>query len=241
MKTIIKVTLNGETQYMTPEAYSHYRLTLSSGDFGAHTTKEIKKLPKGVWSALRPKDINPRVLYPTVESIIEAYNHEDERAENYSESEDSPLAEFVSSFFYGKVSLAQILKSARLEDDTVDLMKTYESQAGMGALIDVLKETSELELADMFYQDGELLSAHIGEQEHQVDEYLSAAYQTLTPEEKERVQKESSAGILSSSLNNGEFIYTCADYSRWIMVADENKLKRKLKRLIKTSPRVKGA
>ena len=234
-ETILKVESSGETLYMTKEAYGHYRLTLSTGDFHTHKAKELKRLPKGVQprSVQQAEDINPRINYPTVESIIEAYNAEDEFAEAYAESEDSPLAEFVSSFFYGEAAFSQILDAARLEEETADLLKRFHEAKGLKATHGLLESVSELRLADMYYQDGEILSVTIGEQEHQVDDRLSNAFQTLTDDEKARVIKETSAGIFSNSRNDGRFIYTSHDYSRWVMVADEAKLVRKLKRELK--------
>lgn len=236
-KQVFQVSLNGEITYMTPEAYQEFRLQLSTGDFACHKVRRLKRLPKSVPSYMIRDAIyfNPRLAYPTVESIIEAYSNEDKSAEEYSESEDSPLADFVSSFYYGEASLTQILDSARFEDETVDLLKRLEGLSGIKAVYDALRASSELTLGTIYYRDGEFLGATVGEHEHQVDDTLAEAYQTLSPEEKERVRRESRAGISSG---DGSFIYTSDDYSRWIMVADEEKLQRRLKKMIKAAQKI---
>lgn len=236
MKQLIKavrVNLNGEILYMTVEAYKEFTLTLSTGDFHTHKKQYLKKLPKSVpsWRVRNAEYYNPRIQYPTVESIIAGYKNEDASAEEYAVSEDSPLAEFVSSFCYHELTLDQMLEHCRLEDATIELIKSYHSKLGLKALHTILEENSELQLVDIWYQDGEICSATIGEQEHQVDDTLAEAYQTLSPEDKERVERESGAGI--PSRGDGRWIYTSHDYERWIMLADEQKLCRKLKRAMK--------
>ena len=241
-QTIVRVTLNGEKIYMTKEAYAEFRLQLSTGDFHTHTVKELKRRPRDVrpWQVRDAIYYNPRIQYPTVESIIEAYRDADISAEEYAESEESPLAELVSSFFCGDIHLSQILDQARLEDETVALLKSYDSRFGNKKLIDLLSSVSVLEYGDIYCRAGEIISVTIGEQEHQVDETLAGAYQTLTPEEKLRVQEESGAGIFSSSRDDGRFIYTSDDYSRWIMIADEKTLVRKLKRALNIRSKLKA-
>jgi hypothetical protein len=112
-------------------------------------------------------------------------------------------------------------------------LKSFNEQFGRKALLELLAKHSELTYGNIYYQDGELCSATLGEQEHQVDDTLAEAYQTLTPAEKERVMRESGAGLFSSSKDNGQSIYTSNDYSRWIMIADEESLCRALKRALK--------
>jgi hypothetical protein len=234
-QVIIQVSLNGEIQYMTEVAYQEFRLTLSTGDFHVHKARRLKRLPKSIPS-YRVRDaeyFNPRIKYPTVESIIEAYTNEDASAEEYSESEDSSLADFVSSLFYGEIGRTQLLESARFEDETVELIKAFSGSTK--ELFEIIESVSELRRVDIHVRDGEFCSATIGEQEHQVDDILAEAYQTLTAEEKLRVQNESGAGLFSSSRDDGRFIYTSDNYSRWVMIADEEALQRKLKRAAKTA------
>lgn len=241
-RNIVRVNLNGEIIYMTSEAYAEFRLQLSSGDYAVHRAVRLKKLPKSV-PTYRVRDAvyyNPRLQYPTVESIIEAYRDADQWAEDYTENEESPLAEFVESFYYGEIDISQIIDHARFADETVNLLKAHWNHFGRKETIDLLESVSELQLGDIYYRDGEVCSATIGEQEHQVDDTLAEAYQTLTPEEKLRVQRESGAGLFSSSKDDGRFIYTSDDYSRWIMVADEEALTRKLKRALKGAVSLKA-
>jgi hypothetical protein len=240
-QVIIEVSLSGAKHYMTKEAYAEFRLQLSTGDFHTHKTRELKRLPKGVssWQVRDAVYYNPRLKYPTVESIIKAYQAEDQFAEDYTKSEESPLAEFVSSFFYGDADLTQILDTCRFEAETVDLLKAYDKKHSLKDLHDLLASVSELQRETIYYQDGEILSATIGEQEHQVDDTLAEAYQTLSAEDKERVMQESGAGIFSLSRNDGRFIYTSDNYHRWIMLADEEALVKKLKRALKLSAKPK--
>lgn len=241
-RNIVRVNLNGEITYMTSAAYAEFRLQLSTGDFHVHKAVRLKKLPKSVptYKVREAVDFNPRIKYPTVELIIEAYRDADQSAEEYSESEESPLAEFVSSFCYGEIDISQIIDHARFADETVELLKAHWNRFGRKTTLDLLESVSELQLGDIYYRDGEICSGVIGEQEHQVDETLAEAYQTLSPEEKLRVQRESGAGIISSSQDNGRFIYTSDDYSRWIMIADEEALTRKLKRALKGAVSLKA-
>lgn len=229
-KQYVKVTLNGEVNYYTLKGYEEFRLTLSTGDFAVHKALKVKNLPRKVsqWSVIDENDVNPRLLYPTLDSIVEGYDDEDTSAEEYSKSEDSPLAEYVASFGYGEGDISGMINNAELSDDVKTALKAYLKQHGRESTLDLLERYSTLDRCNIYLRDGEIYSATIGEQEHQVRKELSAAFQTLTPEEKDYVIKHTKAGIFSSSRNSGEFIYTSDDYHRWVMIADEESLAEEL-------------
>src|SRR3990167_10958190 len=173
MKTVyVKVSGIGDVQYFTPEGYAAFKLTLSTGDYAVHLPTYVKHLPKGVYRAQNAFDVDPRLKYPTIESIIEAYNAEGTSADESNESEDCPLAEYISSFCYGKADASDVIKNADFMPETIEALQSFETIHGKKPLFDLLERHSQLRHMDIYCTSGELCSANIGETEHQPDDYL---------------------------------------------------------------------
>lgn len=220
-KSFIEVTLNGQKSYYTPKGYAEFRLTLSTGDFHVHTSRKLKRLPKGVWRAEDAEDVNPRLKYPTLESIIEAYNNEGKFADEYQESEDCPLADWVQSFQYGEAQVDDIFRNAELEDDTISALKSFYKIHGKKPLFDLLERHSSLSHESIYLVDGEILSANIGESEHQPDDYLIDAFNTLTPAEKDQVRRS----VRECYVSESGWVYVSDNYHRWVLVCNEETLR----------------
>ena len=153
----------------------------------------------------------------TIAQIIEQYQDFAAWAEEYDFSEDSSLADFVSSFGYGEASLADLLSSARISDETRELLSSLDSKLALKAL----RKHSELRLVGVHYEDGEVFSATIGETEHQPDDELLKAFLKLSLKSREKV-----SGAVSDAYLNTEtgLLYAGDDYQRWVMVLDEEAL-----------------
>lgn len=160
-------------------------------------------------------------LYNEVKEELESIT---ESAEEYASSEESPLAEFVGDMFYGEVDASQINLS-RCSDEAADAVKALIKRTPKNWR-SRLREFCELvHVPDIYYRDAEILSARIGEQEHQIDSSMEVVekIKRLSPEEFEEIKNEF-LGSRCKQTDRDFWFYTVHDYERFALVLDEEAL-----------------
>lgn len=145
-------------------------------------------------------------------------------AEEYATSEDSPLAEFVGSLFYGEASVSD-LNLDNCDEPVRDAIKRLIKKSGKSWRSVLLKYTYVRHVNGVYREDDEILSAVIGEQEHQIDSSMPivSLINQLTPSEFEKIKLE----FLASNSKQGQrdyWFYTVHDYERFGLFVDEDRL-----------------
>lgn len=142
-------------------------------------------------------------------------------AEEYSVSEESPLAEFVSEMFYNEIDETQISLD-RLETETADAVKRLIKRNPKNWRSKLREHCELIHVPDIYYRDSEILSATIGEQEHQLelDDEQRKLFKELTPEEFEKIKCEF-LGLRSKQTDDSFWFYTVHDYERFALILDE--------------------
>ena len=176
-------------------------------------------LNKGV-SELTEDEHNKRE--ELVEEVIAQYNSEIEHAGEYATSPDSCYAEFVSDWGHGEGVIFDDLQNSGHLSDGIKAVFSQLEKKGVSEddIMNLVLAHCETILTGVYYEDGEVFSATIGESEYQPNDELLDKYNTLTDEEKELVRRKSK-GRISGGVCDG-WIYTTHDYERFVSILDED-------------------
>lgn len=151
-------------------------------------------------------------------------------AEDYSISEESPLAEFLSDMFYAEVDDSQIY-FGELSDEAAAALKDL-IKRNPRSWREKVRNLCELEyIPNIYRRDGEILSVHIGEQEHQIDSSMDVVkkIQKLSPDDFESIKNEF-LGSRTKQTDDNFWFYTVHDYERFALIIDEDKLLKAVKK-----------
>lgn len=148
-----------------------------------------------------------------LDELVEELNECAEQCEEYDESEDCCLAEYISDLGYNECQY----ETKHLTDEARAILENLSAKDARQAVLDC----SHVELVNEFYQVNEVFSGHLGEQEHQLDNELSNKITALKPEEFQYLAKHAACYI---SDTNKDLIYINHGFDRWVLIVDEEKL-----------------
>jgi len=156
-----------------------------------------------------------------VAEFVAAYNSEGEFASEYALSEDSSHAEFVSDWGYGEgVKFDELKKSEHLSDEVLEAISQLETKGICeDDILNMVLNHCETILTGIYYCDGEVFSASVGEVDHQPSDELLDRYMVLSASEKEEVRNQADCYI-NGGVCDG-WIYTNHDYDRFVSILDE--------------------
>lgn len=164
---------------------------------------------------LKPTTVRQRI----VNKFIKDFQSEEKWAEEYATSTDSCLAEFCSDFGYGEGEVSY----NRLDKEVAEAVKQYL----LTHTVSDLAKFCDVELGDIYYQDNEVYSVSIGEQDHQISDDLGARWGKLTEAEKDLVKSE-------TGYNDNGWFYTCHNYERFVLILDVD-------RFLEEAPKTKAS
>lgn len=185
-----------------------------------------------------------------LDAIVERIDAEGKWADEYQESEDSPVADYVT-WGWSEGDVGELARRAEGDADLAPLVQLARSKGVVGkALAALLADASELELIHGTYRrDREIFGLSIGESEHELSEEVNAEVAKLTDAEFEYVQRRAdyyvsrcTYGSATPNLHVPAYLHTSHYYDRWSLVCDADRLSEALSdRGIATADEIEAA
>lgn len=161
-------------------------------------------------SKSKSKPTNSRPRMKKVNALIKAIQAEEKYCEEYSTSEDSCLADYVSGFGYGEGEVSYEYVDDEVKETLNSLIATNQNWRRL------VLEFCEVKLVGIHYEDNAIFGATIGEQEHQLGDEVLDAFNGLNEVEQKLV-------VDATYIRNGQWIYTSHYYDRFVLVLDAEK------------------